>query len=66
MIGVATHGYVVQYKYQNASLGFVDKAKAIVVSFNQKIAQALASPAEAGLRLLSKGQADYQFNVPKF
>ena len=64
VIGVAARGYVVQYKDQGVSLEFADKAKAIVVSFNKKITQALASPAEAGLWLLGEVTAEYQFNVP--
>ena len=66
VINVAAHGYVIQYENQGVSLEFVDKGKAIVVSLNKKITQALASPAEAGLRLLGEVTADYQFNVPEF
>ena len=66
VIGVAAHGYVIQYEDQGVSPEFADKAKAIVVNFNKKIVQALASPPEVGLRLLGEVTADYQFNVSEF
>lgn len=66
VIGVAAHGYVLQYEDQGVSPEAADKAKAIVVGFNKKIAQALASPPDAGLRLLGEVTSDYQFNVHDF
>ncbi len=66
VVGVAAHGYVVQYEDQGVSPEFADKAKAILVGFNQKIAKALALPSDAGLRLLGEVTSDYQFNVHDF
>ena len=66
VIGVAAHGYVLQYEDQGVSPEFADQAKAIVVAFNHKIAQALVSPADVGLRLLGEVTADYQFKVHEF
>lgn len=66
VIGVAAHGYVLQYEDQGVSPEFADKAKAILVGFNKKIAQALASAPDVGLRLLGEVTADYQFNVHEF
>lgn len=66
VIGVAAHGYVVQYEDQGVSPEAADKAKAIVVGFNKKIAQALAAAPDVGLRLLGEVTSDYQFNVHDF
>ncbi|MES2511324.1 MAG: hypothetical protein V4625_15450 [Pseudomonadota bacterium] len=66
VVGVAAHGYVVQYEDQGVSPEFADKAKATLVGFNSKIATALALPPDAGLRLLGEVTADYQFNVHDF
>ena len=66
VIGVAGHGYVVRYEDQGVSPEAADKAKAIVVGFNKKVAQALASPPAIGLQLLGEVTSDYQFNVHDF
>jgi hypothetical protein len=66
VIGVAAHGYVMQYEDQGVSPEFADKAKATVVDFNKKISQALAAPPDVGLRLLGEVTSDYQFNVREF
>jgi hypothetical protein len=66
VIGVAAHNYVLQYEDQGVSPEFADKAKAVVVGFNEKIAQALAAPPDIGLRLLGEVTSDYQFKVHEF
>ena len=66
VIGVAARGYVLQYEDQGVSPEAADKAKAIVVGLNRKIARALASPPDVGLRLLGEVTSDYQFNVHDF
>lgn len=66
VIGVAAHNYVLQYEDQGVTPEFADKSKAVVVGFNQRIAQALASPPLEGLRLLGEVSSDYQFKVHEF
>ena len=66
VIGVAAHGYVTQYEDQGVSPEAADKAKATLVAFNKKIAQALASKPDVGLRLLGEVTSDYQFKVHDF
>lgn len=66
VIGVAGHGYVMQYEDQGVSPESADKAKAIVVGFNKKIEQALASTPDVGLRILGEVTSDYQLNVHDF
>ena len=66
VIGVAAHGYVLQYEDQGVTPEFADRSKAIVVAFNRKIAQALASPPDVALRLLGEVSSDYQFKVHEF
>ncbi len=66
VIGVAAHGYVLRYEDQGVSPEAADNAKSLVVGFNKKIAQALASPPDVGLRLLGEVTSDYQFKVHDF
>lgn len=66
VIGVAAHSYVVQYEDQGVSPEFADKAKALMVGFNNKIALALASTPDVAIKLLGEVSADYQFNVHEF
>lgn len=66
VIGVAAHGYVVQYEDQGVTPESADKAKDILVGFNRKISEALRSAPDVGLSLLGEVTADYQFNVHDF
>ena len=66
VIGVAAHSYVTQYEDQGVSPESADEAKATLVAFNKKIAQALASKPDVGLRLLGEVTSDYQFKVHDF
>ena len=66
VIGVAAHGYVTQYEDQGVSPEAADKAKATLVAFNQKIAQALVAAPDVGLHLLGEVMSDYQFKVHDF
>ena len=66
VIGVAAHNYVLKYEDQGVSPESADKAKAVMVGFNKKIAQALASAPDVGIKLLGEVSADYQFHVQEF
>ena len=55
-----------QYEDQGVSPEFADKAKALMVGFNNKIALALASTPDVAIKLLGEVSADYQFNVHEF
>ena len=66
VIGTAAHSYVAQYEDQGVSGEFSDRAKGILVGFNKKISQALASDADTRLALLGEVAAEYQLRVPEF
>ena len=66
VIGVAAHSYVLQYDDQGVSPEFADKAKAVMVGFNEKIAKALSSAPDVAVKLLGEVSSDYQFKVHEF
>jgi hypothetical protein len=66
VIGVAAHSYVTLYADQGVSGEFSDNAKSILVGFNKKIGQALASEAKIRLAILSEVTSEYQLKVTEF
>ncbi|MDB5890019.1 MAG: hypothetical protein JWP47_850 [Polaromonas sp.] len=66
VIGVAAHNYVMQYADQGVTPEFANKARGILIAFNNKISQALTSSPDVALRLLGEVSSDYQFNVREF
>ena len=66
VIGVVAHSYVTQYEDQGVSGEFSDQAKAVLVGFNRKINQALASDAATRLELLGEVASEYQLRVHEF
>jgi len=66
VVGVAARSFVQSYEDQAITREFVDRAKATLVGFNQKIVQALnADPAQC-LQLLNQVALDYEWNVHDF
>ena len=66
VIGTAAHSYVAQYEDQGVSSEFSDRAKEILVGFNNKIGQALTADASTRLAVLGEVAAEYQLKVPEF
>ena len=66
VIGTAAHSYVAQYEDQGVSSEFSDRAKEILVGFNNKIAQALTADASTRLAVLGEVAAEYQLRVAEF
>jgi hypothetical protein len=66
VIGVAAQAYVLKYEDQGVTPEFADRAKALLVGFNAKIVQALASDPATRLRLLGEVAADYEWQVHDF
>jgi Tat protein secretion system quality control protein TatD with DNase activity len=66
VIGIAAQSYVRRYEDQGVDPEFADKAKAILVGYNTKLVQALASDATTRLRLLGEVAIDYEWHQPDF
>jgi len=66
VVGVAARSFVQSYEDQAITREFVDRAKAVLVDFNQKVDQALrADPAQC-LRLLNQVAFAYEWDVHDF
>ncbi|MFT3719687.1 hypothetical protein [Pseudorhodoferax sp.] len=64
--GIAAQSFVRNYEDQGITTEFADRSKAILVEFNAKIVQALASDPAERLRLLSEVALAYEWNVHDF
>lgn len=66
VIGVAAHAYVIQYEDQAVTAERAEAAKAALVCFCRKAAQALAAPPADRLALLGEIAGEYQFDITDF
>ena len=66
VVGIAAQAYVRRYEDEGVTPEFANRAKAILVDYNAKIAEALASDAQSRLRLLSEVAIDYEWRVTDF
>lgn len=66
VIGVAAHGYVLQYEDQAVTAERAESAKNALVRFCRKADQALAAPPAERLALLGEIAAEYQFDITDF
>lgn len=66
IIGVAAHGYVIQYEDQAVTAERAEAAKATLVRFCRKAVQALGADPADRLALLGEIAREYQFDISDF
>lgn len=66
LIGVAARSYVSRYEDQGVSGEFADRAKAVLVGYNDRLIAALGADAQTRLHVLGEVAVDYEWQVSDF
>ena len=66
VVGIAAQSFVRKYEDQGLTADFVDGAKNILVSMNQKLILAMASEPATRLRMLGEVAIAYEWDVSTF